>query len=988
MAYQETTRQSYGSKVKNSFQGILGGIILIIAGTIILWWNEGRAVKASDALKEVQKVYVELPDINTVDPAFEGKVVHATGVAVTADTLRDAAFGIAVNALKLARNVEYYQWIEESESTSKDKLGGATETTTTYTYEPKWCSSPVNSGDFKDPDYKGKNFVWRVIDEIDQQASNVTFGAYRLTDGIVGSISGQEPAYPALDSTMKAALLANVADSTVVVTVMNDQVYIGANPSAPHIGDVRITFTQVTSPKTISMLEKVVNGTFENYIAKNGKSFARVEMGTVSAENMFEHQKSANKVVLWLLRILGALLVIGGFRSLLNFISTVFAVVPFVQKIIGTGIGLVTTIVGIVWSIIVIALAWVAHRPVLAISLLVIAAALIVWLVTRSRKKKISDVAAVLLIGLMLCIGCTSNSNVGDSSTAAYAAVKGPVEIVKVTELYGEGEPVTTVYHYDEKGNVISEEEEFFEGDFDDSDDIIESLSEKNADGRYTKEVYGNDGVPSQIIVYQYNDRGDVVFSESRQADGSLNYTNRSTYDENGHLVSGTNSSPYGESRYTYEYDDQGHQVKTTYSSNGAVFSISEYQYDADGRIPYHKETYPQMNRVNEYYTTYDANGEENGHRCYVTDSEGFRLNDSDSTYTDKKGFRNEIQYNCYDNKPKTLHGTFNKEHFLTHYEYFEGNAANPSLIVDFNYEKDGATLSDVVWKEMSLGQPKNTRTHICSTRYDTFGNWTRRTQGIPYLFDAEYTKFEDLDNFLAETVRKIIYRGEDQGQNYGFEGKAGKAEIRLTYTADDDVLFGNLCIDGNNLRAVGRRENDESLYFVALMQDGKIPWSLTIPAGDGKRAATLYYLEDMDPEETAVTLNPTREDLKTYRFETTSDEVVGIYTYAIPAYFTTGQVDAFRCGDNWEDIHFDIENVWNTNGTPKMATDETTEYLGDQTNFYVYKWNEATETNLEYNIHFYDGFAIIRILRGNPNEFYPIGTTIAGIYAKLPAVG
>ena len=391
MAYQETTRQSYGSKVKNSFQGILWGIILILAGTVILWWNEGRAVKASDALKDFQKNYVELPDINTVDPGFEGKAVHATGVATTADTLRDAQFGIAVNAMKLVRNVTYYQWTQQSSSERKDKLGGSTETTTTYTYEAAWCDSPVNSNEFKDPDYKGKNFVLRAVDGLEQTASDVSFGAYRLTPGIVARISGEEPVYPSLTEAQKKQLLANVSDTTVAVTLLDDgTVYIGSDPYTPHIGDVRITFTQVTSPKTVSLLQKVVNGTFESYVAKNGKSFSKVEMGTVSAQNMLEHQKSANKTMLWLFRILGIILVIAGNRSLLNFISTVFAVVPFVQKIIGTGVGLVAAVVGIVWSIIVIAVAWVAHRPVLAFVLLLVAAALIYWLVSRSRKRKLN----------------------------------------------------------------------------------------------------------------------------------------------------------------------------------------------------------------------------------------------------------------------------------------------------------------------------------------------------------------------------------------------------------------------------------------------------------------------------------------------------------------------------------------------------------------------------------------------------------------------
>ena len=383
MAYQETTRQSYGSKVKGSFQGILWGIILIIAGTVILWWNEGRALKASDALKDFEKNYVELTDISSLNPEFEGKAIHATGVAKTTDTLRDAAFGIAVNAMKLARTVEYYQWTQKSESESKDKLGGSTETTTTYTYEPAWCDKQVNSNEFKDPDYKGKNFVLRVVDETEQLASNVTFGAYRLTEHIVESISGEEPAFPSLTEEQKKQLLANVSDSTVVVTVSGDQVYIGADPSNPHIGDVRITFTQVTSPETISLLQKVVNDTFESYVAKNGKQFSKVEMGTVSSHNMITHQKSANKVMLWLMRLLGIILVIAGNKGLLSFVSTVFAVVPFVQRIIGSGVGLVALVIGIIWSILVIAVAWIAHRPVLGIALLVVAAALVFWLVSR-----------------------------------------------------------------------------------------------------------------------------------------------------------------------------------------------------------------------------------------------------------------------------------------------------------------------------------------------------------------------------------------------------------------------------------------------------------------------------------------------------------------------------------------------------------------------------------------------------------------------------
>ena len=74
MAYQETTRTSYGQRVKSSFRGIGSGILLFIIGTCLLWWNEGRAVKTTKMLNEAQGVTVEMPDISKVDSQFEGKL--------------------------------------------------------------------------------------------------------------------------------------------------------------------------------------------------------------------------------------------------------------------------------------------------------------------------------------------------------------------------------------------------------------------------------------------------------------------------------------------------------------------------------------------------------------------------------------------------------------------------------------------------------------------------------------------------------------------------------------------------------------------------------------------------------------------------------------------------------------------------------------------------------------------------------------------------
>ena len=993
MAYQETTRQSYGSKVKDSFKGILWGLILIIAGTVILWWNEGRAVKASNALKDFQKNYVELTDVSTVDPAFEGKAVHATGVATTDDILRDDAFGIAVNAIRLVRNVEYYQWTEQTESTSKDKLGGATETTTTYTYQPAWCSEPVNSNEFKDPDYKGKNFVWRTVDDSEQNARNVTLGAYKLTDGIVSHISGEEPAYPALDSAMKTKLLTNVTDSTVVVTVNGDQIYIGSDPATPHIGDVKITFAQVTSPKTISLLEKVVNGTFENYIAKNGKSFSRVEMGTVSAENMFENQKQANRLLLWLLRIVGALLVIAGNKSLLGFISTVFAVVPFVQRIVGAGVGLVATVLGIVWSLIVIALAWVAHRPVLAIMLLVVAVVLIGWLFSRSRKKKISDVAAILVLVLALGMsaGCKNTDNVtvksGEISEQDLAAVfTGPVKTILVTTNYGEGEPGWYEYQFDEKGKLVSEKDIDPYGEGFEDTDLIEKLSEKDAQGRYTKQVWGYGGEISSIQTTEYNADGNVAKTQSFDGDGTLMSTTNYRYDAAGNQTFYEMESPANNSTFTSirEYDSQNRLKKVTASYNGQVNDIQTYEYDVDGWDQVCETEWVNLGKKARQYEKQLKDIDRTASRRYETTEDGTKLTYRDTSFIDANGLRHELNYFNYDNE-YAFEGTFSQKGYLTHYELFKGKSTRPAKTLDLEYAPDGESLKSITMRTQEFGQV-NEEQILQTYETDTFGNWTDRVLPLYYLPDLFYNQsLEDIDGWLGTQHRTITYYGDDQGQNYGFEGKNGDSELRLLWTNDEGVICGEAFLDGDPVRIVGTKpKKEKDLHIVALKKDGTIPWHLYMDAGEENPTATI--VKGMD--EYKFPMKATRKELKTYSFKAKPDEIVGIYEYKDEGGDTgEGTLDVSRCGDNWEDYQFEVTTCGPA-PSHTTATDKFTSSAGQTMNFYNWLWDENTDMSFSYGIRFFDDFAVIVRESGSPAAFFGMGVTLEGFYAKMPSVG
>ena len=374
MAYQEVTKTSYGSRLGNSLKGILTGLVLLVAAIVLLWWNEGRAVKVSKMLKAAETECVDVASVDSVDPALEGKLIHATAVAKTDEVLTDPDYGLSVNAIRLERDVEYYQWVEHSSSETKDKIGGGQETTTTYTYSKEWVSGPVDSGSFKDPDYQGSNYVRTTVPENTVTAQKVDFGAYVLPQAMVGAIP--------------AGTAVNVPDSVangVDIFVQGNTVYYGENPQTPAVGDVRVSFSEADGG-VASILGQVKGNTFESFKHKNGKSLMVLRMGEHSQEEMFESEKASNKFILWLVRILGVILMISALRMMFDILVAIVKVLPFLGNIAQVGVNLVTSVVGFILSLVVIMIAWVAYRPLLAVALAVVIVALVCFLISKSKK--------------------------------------------------------------------------------------------------------------------------------------------------------------------------------------------------------------------------------------------------------------------------------------------------------------------------------------------------------------------------------------------------------------------------------------------------------------------------------------------------------------------------------------------------------------------------------------------------------------------------
>jgi len=384
------------------------GFVLFALGTALLWWNEGRSVHRTQDIKEVGKTAQSIGDISSANPSLDGQLIHATGNASTQDIISDDIFDIHINALSIIRTVEYYQWKEHEEREVRDKIGGSQEEVITYTYERGWSDSPINSHNFADPDYKDVNTVLWSVDDADIVASNVSFGTYKLPDSFVDDLvvkmNDQKQTLPLsyeseIWTKINNDLIKNnpseikLSDSLAYIHLTGNQLYLGLNPSNPAVGDLRITFEKLPSSCDMSLIAVPQNGTFTTYNAKHNDKEYELRVGIMSLDEMIQAAHHDNKMMTWLLRLAGVILVIIALKLIFDIIITLLKVLPFLANIVGWGVGVVCSVLGIAWSLIVIAIAWIFYRPILGISLLVIAIGLIYFFAIKGKGKSgnISD---------------------------------------------------------------------------------------------------------------------------------------------------------------------------------------------------------------------------------------------------------------------------------------------------------------------------------------------------------------------------------------------------------------------------------------------------------------------------------------------------------------------------------------------------------------------------------------------------------------------
>ena len=252
-----TRRTGWFSRVADSIKSVVFGAALFVAAFPLLFWNEGRAVKTARSLAEGSGIVVSV-SADRVDSANEGRLVHVSAFAKTDDVLRDDSFGISETAIRLVREVEMYQWVESQRSSTEKKLGGGEETVTTYEYSKEWRDNLVDSAGFQSSDGH-RNPAAFPYEERTETATGVSLGAFTLSSEQIQMLHRSE----ALEiAELPSALSRNAR-------LQDGAIYIGAEPSSPTVGDVRVRF-HVVRPGAVSVVAAQTGSSFEPYRAEAG----------------------------------------------------------------------------------------------------------------------------------------------------------------------------------------------------------------------------------------------------------------------------------------------------------------------------------------------------------------------------------------------------------------------------------------------------------------------------------------------------------------------------------------------------------------------------------------------------------------------------------------------------------------------------------------------------------------------------------------------
>ncbi|XP_071376832.1 transmembrane protein 43 [Centroberyx affinis] len=368
-------------RLSDTAGGTVVGVALFFLSFYVLFSNEGRALQTASSLDEGLSQVVSLLPSSGLDHQNDNHLVHLSARLRTSSPLHDPNYKVVVQAVKLKRQVEMYQWVEYQESKDYQE-DGETKTETTYTYNTEWKSELINSRNF-DKEIGHINPSAMAVESVTVVAPEVRVGPFLLSKGLVEQINDFQTlslrGFPA-------------SDFDTFLTIDGDYFYHTQYPRRPEVGDVRVSFSFAGlsgegsypgPPETVSVVAMQRGENLMPFKTKSGDTLEILYLQELSAQEVFEKEHQYNTMKTWGLRAAGWALMFLGISLTIRIIHTLVDWVPILRELVSLGLKLFALCVSCSLSLLTIAVGWLFYRPLVAAALGVVA--LLPVLIARSR---------------------------------------------------------------------------------------------------------------------------------------------------------------------------------------------------------------------------------------------------------------------------------------------------------------------------------------------------------------------------------------------------------------------------------------------------------------------------------------------------------------------------------------------------------------------------------------------------------------------------
>ncbi|GAA4456378.1 TMEM43 family protein [Novipirellula rosea] len=351
--------------------------LLLLGAIMSLHKSEKSLVQTAGGLDQATAAVIKI-DAASPQPKHDGKLVYVTGRLKTSAPIKDETFGLEVNAVRLERHVEMFQWREvekrrDSLSSSDRSIGRRRKV---YHYEKIWSDQRIDSSTFRHGGHD--NPTTMPFPNHSVQADLVQLGGFRLSDSLIDQIPPSDPLTFRL-----ADLSAEIArDAFIHHDAPNQSPRLywssgrGRAKRDAQIGDARVYF-KMRPRSTVSVISQQRDDSLVPFRTAQDTQIDLLSVGTVPPDAMIKHVRRTTTRSAWGDRLIASLVMMVALYLLLRLGSRWINPYAFLTRITELQRWRIAASVAVTLACFCVCSAWVMDHPWYAVSVLAIAVPII-----------------------------------------------------------------------------------------------------------------------------------------------------------------------------------------------------------------------------------------------------------------------------------------------------------------------------------------------------------------------------------------------------------------------------------------------------------------------------------------------------------------------------------------------------------------------------------------------------------------------------------